>query len=62
VKEKYLRKTSTCKKGRWEDKIKMDFRKNGCQEGKWMELAQDRVQWLVLVLAVLKLRVLLPEC
>jgi hypothetical protein len=26
-----------------------------------MELAQDRVQWLALVLTVLNLRVLLPE-
>jgi hypothetical protein len=29
--------------------------------GRWMELAQDRVQWWALVLAVLNLRVLLPE-
>jgi hypothetical protein len=28
---------------------------------KWMKLAQDRVQWWTLVLAVLNLRVLLPE-
>jgi hypothetical protein len=28
---------------------------------RWIELAQDRVQWWVLVLAVLKLCVLLPE-
>jgi hypothetical protein len=27
----------------------------------WMELAQDRVQWQALVLAVLNLLVLLPE-
>jgi hypothetical protein len=27
----------------------------------WIELAQDRVQWQALVLAVLNLRVLLPE-
>jgi len=29
--------------------------------GRWIELAQDRVQWQALVLAVLNLRVLLPE-
>jgi hypothetical protein len=33
----------------------------GCEDGTWMELAQDRVQWQALVLAVLNLRVLLPE-
>jgi hypothetical protein len=31
----------------------------GCEDGMWMELAQDRVQWRALVLAVLNLRVLL---
>jgi hypothetical protein len=31
------------------------------QGGKWMELAQDRVQWQALVLAVLNLLVLVPE-
>jgi hypothetical protein len=30
-------------------------------DGRWMELAQDRVQWRALVLAVLNLLVLLPE-
>jgi hypothetical protein len=30
--------------------------------GGWMELTQDRVQWRALVLAVLNLRVLLPQC
>jgi hypothetical protein len=32
-----------------------------CEDGRWMELAQDRVQWQALVLAVLNLGVLLPE-
>jgi hypothetical protein len=31
------------------------------KDGRWIELAQDRVQWQVLILAVLKLLVLLPE-
>jgi hypothetical protein len=33
----------------------------GCEDGRWVELAQDRVQWRALVLAVMNLRVLLPE-
>jgi len=33
-----------------------------CEDGRWMELTQDRVQWWALVLAVLKLRVLLVRC
>ena len=34
----------------------------GCEDGRLMELAEDCVQWLALVLAVLKRCVLLPEC
>jgi hypothetical protein len=37
----------------------MDLREMGCEEERWMELAQDRVQWRALVLAVLNLRILL---
>ena len=32
-----------------------------CENGKWMELAQDRVQWWALVLAVLNRCVLLSD-
>jgi hypothetical protein len=39
----------------------MDLKEIGCEDVRWMELAQDLVQWRVLVLAVLNLRVLLPE-
>jgi hypothetical protein len=39
----------------------VDLRETGCEDGRLMELAQDRVQWRALVLAVLNLRVLLPE-
>jgi hypothetical protein len=34
----------------------------GYEDGRWMELAQDRVQWRALVLAVLNLGFLLPVC
>jgi hypothetical protein len=41
---------------------KMDLNEMGCEDGRWMELAQDHVQWQALVLAVLNLGVLLPQC
>jgi hypothetical protein len=40
---------------------KVDIRGTGCEDGRWMELAQVRVQWRTLVLAALNLWVLLPE-
>jgi hypothetical protein len=39
----------------------MDLREMGCEDGRWRELAEDRFQWRALVLAVLNLRVTLPE-
>ena len=39
----------------------MDLREIGCEDGRWMELAQDRVQWPAFVLAVLNLLLLLTE-
>jgi hypothetical protein len=39
----------------------MGLREIGCEDGRWMELAEDRVHWRDLVLAVLTLWVLLPE-
>jgi len=39
----------------------MDLREIGCEDGSWMELAQDRVQWWNLLFAVLNLLVLLPN-
>jgi hypothetical protein len=39
----------------------MDLRETGCEDGRWMELAQDRVQWLALVTAVLNPLVLRPR-
>jgi hypothetical protein len=35
----------------------MDLREIGSEVGKWMELAQDRVQWRDMLLDVLNLRV-----
>jgi hypothetical protein len=35
-------------------------REKGYENGRWMELAHDHVQWWALVLVVLNLRVLLP--
>ena len=39
----------------------MDLMEIGCENRRWMELAQDCVLWWALVLALLKLCVLLPE-
>jgi hypothetical protein len=38
---------------------KVDLRDMGCVNGRWIDLAQDRVQWRALVLAVLNLWILL---
>jgi hypothetical protein len=40
---------------------KMDLREIGYEDGRWMELVQDHVQWQAMVLAVLNLGVLLPQ-
>jgi hypothetical protein len=34
---------------RWEDNIKMDLREIGIGGAKWIQLAQDRVQWRAFV-------------
>jgi len=39
----------------------MDLMEIDCENGRWMELAQDCVLWWALVLAVSNLSVLLPE-
>jgi hypothetical protein len=39
----------------------MYVKKMCCEGGRWMELAQDRVQWQAFVLAVLNLRALLTR-
>jgi hypothetical protein len=42
---------------RWVDNIKMDFRELGWDCMDWIDLAQDRDQWRVLVNAVMNFRV-----
>jgi hypothetical protein len=42
---------------RWENNIKMDLQKEGCGGMDWIELAQDRDRWRVLVNAVMYLQV-----
>jgi hypothetical protein len=43
---------------RWVDNIKMDLREIGWVSVDWIDMAQDRDQWRVLVITVLHLRVL----
>jgi hypothetical protein len=43
--------------GRWEDNIRMDFRKGGWEVLDWIYLAQYREQWQALVNTVMNLRV-----
>jgi hypothetical protein len=42
---------------RWEDNIKMDLQEVGGSYGDWIELAQDRDRWRLLVGTVRNLRV-----
>jgi hypothetical protein len=42
---------------RWEDNIKLDLQKVGCEGMDWIDLAQDRDRWRALVNAVMNLRV-----
>jgi hypothetical protein len=50
-------KENTLKSSHLEDqeenkKVMLNLRKMGCEDGRWMELAEDHVQWWVLILAV----------
>ena len=42
---------------RWEDNIKIDLRKVGCDTGEWIDFADDRDQWRTYVWAVIIFRV-----
>ena len=42
---------------RWVDNIRMDLQEVGCGGMDWIELAQDRDRWRVVVFAVMNLRV-----
>jgi hypothetical protein len=42
---------------RWVDDIKMDLREIGWNAMDWIHLAQDRDQWMALVVTVMKFRV-----
>jgi hypothetical protein len=42
---------------RWDDNNKADHQKVGCRDMEWIELAQERDLWRVLVNAVMNLRV-----
>jgi ribosomal protein L15E len=65
---KILTRVALRKNGPFEGRVrngritsKMALRKIGCKNGWWMELASYRVQWRVLVLAVLKSRNVLEK-
>jgi hypothetical protein len=42
---------------RWEDNIRMDLREIAWGDMDWIDLAQDRDQWMALVNTVMNLRV-----
>jgi hypothetical protein len=42
---------------RWEDEIKMDLREIGWDGVHWIQLIQDRHQWLALVNMIMNLQV-----
>jgi hypothetical protein len=42
---------------RWRDNIRIDLQEVGCGAMDWIELAEDRDRWRVLVNAVMNLRV-----
>jgi hypothetical protein len=46
---------------RWEYGARMDLREIGWGSVEWIQLAQDRDQWLALVNMVMNLRVLAPR-
>jgi hypothetical protein len=45
---------------KWEANMKMNNGEISCEHRRWMELAQDLVEWQTLITAMLNLQVLLP--
>jgi hypothetical protein len=35
---------------RWEDKIKLEFMDIGCEDGEWVTLFEDCIQWRAVIL------------
>jgi hypothetical protein len=44
-------------RSRWVDNIKMDLREIGWSDMDWIDLAQDRDQWRILVNTIMNFRV-----
>jgi hypothetical protein len=44
-------------RSRWEDNIKMGLLRVGCEDIDWIDLAQDRDRWWVVVNAAISIRV-----
>lgn len=42
-------------------KVGVELTEIGCEDGRWIELAQNLVSWRALVSATLNLRILVPE-
>jgi hypothetical protein len=58
----FVEKRALARSGkRWDYNIKINLGKIDSEDASWMELAQDHVQWWVLVSAVIIHRVLLPK-
>jgi hypothetical protein len=45
----------------WENNVEIDLGEISCEDRKWVELAQDRVQWRALASSVFSFRYLLPQ-
>jgi hypothetical protein len=41
--------------------LEMNLWQTGCEDGSWIKLAKDHVQWQAFVLAVLNIQVLVQE-
>jgi hypothetical protein len=46
---------------RWEDHFKIEITEVRCEDGQWVELTQEHIQWLALVSALLNLLASLPD-